>query len=83
MADEVKKSLTVEELRLAHHYYIHTPHVAESQVREEAQRRLTDRRKPENSVLHFHPYVEHAPLRCKDEGRHEEYIIEKEETDAE
>lgn len=81
MAD-ARKDLSEEEFRVAHHYYI-TSIVAESQVREEAQRRLTDGRKKENSVLHFHPYSDRrSPKLCGEDGKHEEYIVQKEEAKA-
>lgn len=76
--------LTREEYRMAHHYYV-SGHVAKSQVLDEAQRRAFDKRSPENSVIHYHPFGENNHG-CTKECKPDMYKIGvgllKEEKDA-
>lgn len=83
MIESKTAELTPERFRLAHHYFVDGV-VAKSQVLEEAQRRAMDKRKPEDSVVHYHSYSE---KKCNGECEPDEYaanvgLIKKEETDG-
>lgn len=67
--------LTSEQLHRAHHYYDTPPVTDLAAIRAEAQRRAFDKRKPEDSVIHLHPYDEDTI--CPPQGEHEYYVAEK------
>jgi hypothetical protein len=53
--------LTKEEWREAHHYFHHDDKMTDlAAIRDEAQQRAFDKRDPEDSVIHFHPYDENG-----------------------
>jgi hypothetical protein len=69
------KDLSAKEWQFAHHYYHSNGALTDlSQMRDEAQKRTADKREPENSVIHFHPYDENQGF-CLYEGPHEQYRI--------
>jgi hypothetical protein len=66
--------LTGERYTKAHHYFVYDrDKVDTKQVRDEAQWKLVDKRSPEDSVIHFHPYQ--ANEECPPNTHHEYYVL--------
>jgi hypothetical protein len=66
--------LTKERWRLAHHSFVYDEgKVDVAQMRHDAEARLVDRRKREDTVIHFHEYNENGG--CPEDSRHEYYLV--------